>query len=148
MGRNLSETISNSDLCFSQIFWSFWPRPFQNPAYATVPRYIVTLVLSFWFLRIMLGPEVRPWAKLFLALKLNLLWQNLKRTIEYLFVLFLINYPWSYFILISYICLKNNFLFSKMLLLIVKKLLPLVIFESKDINQMFQHHVTLSQRGS
>ena len=27
MGRNLSVTISNSDLCSSQIFWSFWPPP-------------------------------------------------------------------------------------------------------------------------
>ena len=36
MGRNLSVTISNSDLCSSQVFWSFWPPPpFQNPAYAT-----------------------------------------------------------------------------------------------------------------
>ena len=29
---NLNETISNSDLCSSQIFWSFWTPPFQNPA--------------------------------------------------------------------------------------------------------------------
>ena len=35
MGRNLSVTISNSDLCSFQIFWSFWPTHFQNPAYAT-----------------------------------------------------------------------------------------------------------------
>ena len=38
-------------------------------------------------------PEVRPWAKLFLALELNLVSQNLKRAIEYLTVLFLINSP-------------------------------------------------------
>ena len=35
IGRNLSVTISNSDLCSSQIFWSFCPPPFQNHAYAT-----------------------------------------------------------------------------------------------------------------
>ena len=48
MGRNSSVTISNFDLCFSQIFWSFWPPPphpppppppFQNPAYATDSDY-------------------------------------------------------------------------------------------------------------
>ena len=40
MGRNLSMTLSNSDLCSSQILWSFCPPPpppFQNPAYATGP---------------------------------------------------------------------------------------------------------------
>ena len=36
MARNLSVTISNSDLCYSQIFRSFWPPHFRNPAYATV----------------------------------------------------------------------------------------------------------------
>ena len=35
MRLNLSGTTSDSDLCSSQIFWNFWPPPFQNPAYAT-----------------------------------------------------------------------------------------------------------------
>ena len=35
MGRNLSVTISNSDPCSSQIFWSFCPPSFHYPAYAT-----------------------------------------------------------------------------------------------------------------
>ena len=30
LGRNLSVTISNSDLCSSQIFWSFWAPPFSK----------------------------------------------------------------------------------------------------------------------
>ena len=38
MGRNLSVTISNSDLCSSKIFWSFWPPPFQNSANAIAPE--------------------------------------------------------------------------------------------------------------
>ena len=37
------------------------------------------------------APKLWPLAKFFLALELNLLWQNLKQAIEYLFGLFLIN---------------------------------------------------------
>ena len=35
IGLILGGPISYSDLCFSQIFRSSWPPPFQNPEYAT-----------------------------------------------------------------------------------------------------------------
>ena len=73
MGRNLSEDLffalhlifgkkwdkiwvwrfQISNLCSSQIFWSFWPPPFQNPAYATGSRswvWSLTKLFLFFFL--------------------------------------------------------------------------------------------------
>ena len=38
MGRNLGMTISNSDLCSSQVFWSFCPPPFSKSCVRYWPR--------------------------------------------------------------------------------------------------------------
>ena len=54
MGRNLSMTISNSDLCSSQIFWSqisnfkskFLAPLFKNPAYATGSKKLIHLSIN------------------------------------------------------------------------------------------------------
>ena len=47
MGRNLSVTISNSDLCSSQFSEVSDPPPlFLNPAYATGPRVLLFLGLG------------------------------------------------------------------------------------------------------
>ena len=44
MARNLSVTISNSDLCSSQSFWSFWPPP---PPLFKILRMLLSTALGY-----------------------------------------------------------------------------------------------------